>query len=749
MTAAPEAFEQAPPERADYTVTVAPEVVRRGGFAVVALTAAAIGGAALVAPAGPIRLGLLLAFLTFGPGAAVVSFLRTDRLVSWALAVTGSLTVAVGVAAGMLWSRTWQPTVAVQAMTGAVGAVALFRIALFRIARVGPRTRWRNRRLTATGPALAEAAPTSRFSRVTSAIVPIVLLAGSVTAWLYALSQFRDSNIGGYGLSAALGVWFLVAVGLFGLAFATELFGRARIPVLGAGLVAVATMMHATVPLLYRTLEYAWTYKHIGVVDLIRDNGRILDSTDVYQLWPGFFAVMAMASGVAEVDAMRFATWSALTCTLLNVVLLAALLRRFTPNRRVIALGTLLFVVCSWVDIGYFSPQAYVYPMMLGFWLIVVQWLIAPATEAPEGAGWIARVRGALLRGLPVGAEQTRRTRVLAALAAATVFTAIVVSHQLTPFLILLPAGILAVLGVLRPWPFVPILGLILAGFAGPRIVTVASQYGLFSFNPVANASGNNAAWGTPEQQFSALVVRVLAISLWLVAGYAVVRSRRRLGAVLLPTVIGFAPFASLAGGNYGGEAIYRVFAFSLPFAALLTASIWVKGRVPGARGFFAATASGVAMAAATLAALQGLQGQLAVNRVPATDIAAAKYFYAHAAPGSMLVLVAPNFPTKLTANYGSFNKGMPVDVALVRDPQLTGYLDGTRLSGMEQYLRSLGARDNYLVFSTQTTVHTTYFGLLPEGATRSLEEAVRRSPQWRPFYLDQGVSIFRLLPQQ
>ena len=739
MTVAREAVTRAPlPEGDDDTTTTPRGATRSGGFAVIALIASAISGAALVVPPGPIRLGLLLAFLVLGPGAAVVSFLSIERLVSWALAVTGSLTVIVGVGVGMLWSHAWRPTLAFEVMTGIVGIVGI--VAVLRLVQLGPR----NRRPTTTEAAVS---PAVQLKRAVGARVPVALLAGSVAAWLYALSRFRDSDVGGYGLSVALGIWFFVAVGLLGLAFAIEMFGRARVAILATGLVIAATMMHATVPLLYRTIEYAWTYKHIGVVDLIRDNGHILDSTDIYQQWPGFFAAMAMASGVAGVDAIQFATWSSLTFTLLNVLVLAALLRQLTPNRRVITLATLLFVICCWVDIGYFSPQAYVYTLMFGFWLIVVKWLIPPPAEAREGAGRIARVRAALVRGLPAAAEQTRRTRVLAALAATMVFAAIVVSHQLTPVLIILPAAILAVPGVLRPRAFVLMLGVVLVGFVAPRILTVASEYPLFSFNPLANASGNNAAWGTPEQEFSALVVRVLTFSLWLAAGYAVIRSWKRLGAVLLPAVIGFAPAASLVGGSYGGEAIYRVFAFSLPFAAMLTAGIWVNGRVPGGKGIAAATASGIAIAAAMLAALQGLQGQIVVNRVPPADIAAAKFFYTHAQPGSMLVLVAPNFPTKLTANYGSFDRGQPVDVALVRDPELTGYLNGTRTEVMEQYIRNLGARDNYLVLSAQTTAYTTYFGMLPDGSTQSLENAIRLSPHWELFYQGDGVTIFHLIP--
>jgi len=147
------------------------------------------------------------------------------------------------------------------------------------------------------------------------------------------------------------------------------------------------------------------------------------------------------------------------------------------------------------------------------------------------------------------------------------------------------------------------------------------------------------------------------------------------------------------------------------------------------------------------LAALQGLQGQIVVNRVRPADIAAAKYFYTHAQPGSMLVLVAPNFPTKLTANYGAFDRGQPVDVALVRDPELTGYLNGTRTEVLEQYIRNLGARDNYLVLSAQTTAYTTYFGMLPDGSTQSLENAIRLSPHWELFYAGDGVAIFHLIP--
>jgi hypothetical protein len=328
--------------------------------------------------------------------------------------------------------------------------------------------------------------------------------------------------------------------------------------------------------------------------------------------------------------------------------------------------------------------------------------------------------------------------------AATAVFAAITVSHQLTPFLMVLPAVVLAMLGVLRPRLFVVALLVVLAGFVTPRLVPVVQQYHLFDADVLANAGGNSSGWRTREQEFSALVARALALTVWSVAMLAVLRFRRRLGAVVVPAVIAFAPFGTLAAGNYGGEAIYRVYAFSLVFAALLIAGLWMRS--PG--GVPTALVSGVVLAATLLAALQGLQGQLVVHQVPASDIAAARYFYANAQPHSSLVLVAPAFPTKLAANYGSFNEGRTaVDITLIGDPSFLGRLNGSRLPEVENYIRNLGTRVNYLVVNAQTTAYTDYFGVLPQGSVRSLQDAIEASPNWTTFYRRPGVTIYELNP--
>ena len=730
-----------------------PRLDTRFGFAAVALVAALVGRAALAVPEGHLRLVLLMAFMLVGPGAAVLSLVRTaDRFVSWALTLTASLTIACGTAVVTLWTHTWRPDLAVGALVAAVATASI--VAMTVLARsAGVRLRDIPRAMTVarSGGTVARSLLAAESDlcrsprqRRSATVIPVVSLVAAVGLWAVALLEADPAAVGGYGLTAAMGVPFVVAVVLVGIGFSVELFGRARGPVLAGGLLVVALLMHATVPLLHGTVEYAWTYKHLGVVDLIRDNGHLLSSTDIYQQWPGFFATMAMLSAVSGVDALSFAAWSALTFAVLNMVLMAAVLRQFTRSRRVVALGVLLFAICMWVDIGYFSPQAFGYTLMLGFWLIVIRWLLVAPAPLGAGAGRIARARALLVRGFPARPQYSRATRVRAAVAATAVFAAITVSHQLTPFLMLVPVVVLAVLGVLRPRLFVIALGLVVAGFVGPRLAPVIEQYNLFDLDVVANAGGNSSGWRTREQEFSALVARGLALTVWGLALLSVLRFRRRLGAVAVPAVIAFAPFVTLAAGNYGGEAIYRVFAFSLAFAALLIAGLWMRMR----GGAPTALASGVVLAAMLLQALQGLQGQLVVHQVSGSDIAAARYFYANAQPHSSLVLVAPAFPTKLAANYGSFNEGrVSVDITLIGEPSFIGRLNGSRLPEVENYLRNLGTRVNYLVVNTQMSAYTDYFGVLPRGSIPSLRAAIEASPNWSTFYRRPGVAIYELNP--
>ncbi|MCO8271404.1 hypothetical protein M1L60_12440 [Actinoplanes sp. TRM 88003] len=705
----------------------------RPEFAIAGGLTAVIGLLGLVVPNGPLSLILSLVFVLVGPGAAIMSVANVrNRLVSWALTVAGSIAVLTLLSAVTLWAKVWEPT----AWLAALGAVTL----------VGSIVQFV--RLTRSGVPLilgrvGKPRDTADNGLVFGA-VPFITLVLGVGLWALALTQLNPDDVGLYGFSAALGVPFIVGAVLLFIGFAVELFGRARPLVLVAHLIVVPIIMQATVPLLDGTIEYAWTYKHIGVVDLINANSSLISGSDIYQQWPGFFSAVAMLSNVSAVDGLSFAAWSSLTFALITSLMVAALLRQFTKDRRIIALAVLLFQACMWVDIGYFSPQAMVFALMLAFWVIVTRWLIGPPVLKAEPKGRIGRLRAWAVQGMPQRVETDARTRRFAAFGAAGLFAAIVVSHQLTPVLMMVPLFALTILGILRPKVFLVGLVAIMLIFFVPRLGSVNSQYSLFSFDLLSNASGNSASWNTPEQEFSATVSRVLAIGLWLAALVAVFLTRKRLGRVLVPALIGFLPMVTLVAGNYGGEAIYRVFAFSMPFVGLLIGVLWAgKGR----RGVPAMLASGVLLAMLMLAGLQGLQGQLMVHQVRATDIEAAQYFYANAEPGSGLILVAPNFPTKLEANYGEFNKGhVSVDISLIGDPLFTGNINGGRLPDIETYIRAMNYPTNYLVVSDAMDDYTDYFGTADDNAMQSLNTALRGSANWQVFYNGPGVTIYKLV---
>ena len=65
---------------------------------------------------------------------------------------------------------------------------------------------------------------------------------------------------------------------------------------------------------------------------------------------------------------------------------------------------------------------------------------------------------------------------------------------------------------------------------------------------------------------------RILSAFLWLLALVCAFRRSRSGNSVLVPLGLFFAPFLIIFGQEYGGEAIYRVFLFSLPWAACLAA---------------------------------------------------------------------------------------------------------------------------------------------------------------------------------
>ncbi|GAA0231712.1 hypothetical protein [Cryptosporangium japonicum] len=687
------------------------------GLAAVAAVLVAAGTVALLIPAGPVRLVLLLGFFTAAPGAAIVSHLRiADRVLAAALSITFSLALTGLGAASMVWSKAWHPYAATVLALVFTAAVALARLRRPDVER-------------------ADVVAPEPLSTAVHPVLSPTLFAVATGVWLVTVLRADPERITLYGLTWGLGVPFVAAIVMVGVGFGVELFGRTRTPVLLAGVGAMALLVWATAPLLVPVPEYPWVYKHIGVVELIQRYGRVIDPDDIYQRWPVLFAAAAQLSDVAGVPSIRFAGWSTPYFGLIDALMIAAIVRGFTRDVRTVFLAVFLFSCCLWVDQNYFSPQAYAYALSLGFFALLTHGCRGLPGSRP--AGWPNRLRLWLARDAPAVGDRPQWPLLVAI---TLVFAAVTAAHQLTPYLLLFGVGVLTVLGLIRPFWLMIVLAVVAGGYFVPRMGGVSSQYNLFDgFDLFSNAAGTSSGWGTRAQEFSAIVARGLSVVVWLAALAVGWRHRRGLGRIIVPLVLGFTPFLLLFLQSYGGEAIYRVYLFSVPWCAMLAASWWSGARRAG-------LVSGAVLAVLAIAALQGLQGQFALHVVPPADLRAARYLEAQAPAGSTMTMLAPAFPARLTADYGNLNPGHSVDPSITDQPSFKHVmLDADQLPAIGSWAASYGGTETFLVITPLMQTTAEYFGNLPDGSVEALRRALDESDDWSVYYRSGAITIYRL----
>jgi hypothetical protein len=232
-------------------------------------------------------------------------------------------------------------------------------------------------------------------------------------------------------------------------------------------------------------------------------------------------------------------------------------------------------------------------------------------------------------------------------------FGAVVVTHQLTPYIAVVLFAGLAVFCRARPrWLPVAMLAMALGWLFLARGYLLDHPE-LLGLNPnvAANAAGVSAQQAVDPPPASVLIAtaaRALSLLVWALAlvGAAVAWRGRRVDRRVL--LLAGAPFSIVLANGYGGEAVYRVFLFSLPGMAVLAAGALFGDGARWAR-FALGTAVSLLLSGLFVVAYFGRD---LVNEMGPREPELVAWVDREAPAGSIVAVAFPNLPAPLGGEY-------------------------------------------------------------------------------------------------
>ena len=542
--------------------------------------------------------------------------------------------------------------------------------------------------------------------------------------WILSMRRVNPAAMTDYGLVPALPFVYFAALAVLLVGFAIELGRRAPSSArLAIHVGLVITVIHGTVPAVFPLPHFAWVYKHLGVIKFIAVNGRVSSGIDPYHNWPGFFTATAWLSSVAGLrDPIALAKWAELLMSPMICVQLLWVSKALGAPRRTRWLAAMVFVLANWVGQDYLAPQAVAFILALGFFGVVLTWL----TDDPPPTFAIG--------------------------IALVLFSAIVVTHQLTPYLVIGSVGVLTIFGRVRPRWLVMVMLVEAVAYFIPHYASVSANLrSLFfsGFDFFSNARNNApSTGGQPGRLATAHAARILSLAVWGLAGVGAVRRLRSRAPTFALIVLAATPLSLLLAFDYGGEAVFRVYLFSSPWCALLVASA-VAPRATTAPLRTGLGGFAVCLLLAPLL-LQAYFGNEQMNRVWPSDLAAADYFYTHAPSGSALLLVTSNFPLRDSARYDEYKTATgEFGPNLASRPSWHGVrFDAATLPRLESAVRreTGPGHGGFIAVSAADRPFAAEYKLFPSGSIDRLDRSLAGSSRWRAYFRDGPTVIYELV---
>ncbi|MFU8851168.1 hypothetical protein ACNAW0_09325 [Micromonospora sp. SL1-18] len=604
-----------------------------------------------------------------------------------------------------------------------------------------------------SGDAALLAAPATAGQRIRTGLLGGAEYAAPTAALalgVWALERGDAADIGSLGLVTALRPELYVALALLTASFLRGVFRTrpASDALLAAHVVVLVILLFGAAPIIEPLPRVISGWLHVGFADYIARTGETLPELDARFSWPGFFALTAMATRAAGMpDAMPLLAWAPVGFNLLYGAGVFRLARVMSPDPRSAWLALWLFFPANWVGQDYFGPQAMNYLFYLALLMVLLRWFHPIRSDGLYRQRSLGSLVGLLRRlfRLPprpllldsVADQASPATLVGLVAVVLAIFAASTVSHQLTPIAIVVSVGALVLVRrcTLRTLPV--LLAVVLMAYISYGAIAywqghLHDMFGSFGkVGGTVKAGAVERVRGDTGHQMVVLLRVGLALTVWGLAAVGAWRRMRRGQAVLGLLALAGAPFLLLAMQSYGGEIFLRVYAFALPFMAILLAALLVpvwpaRRRVPAA--LMASALSSVLIGAFFVARY----GNDAFEQVRPADHRAVEWLYANAPAGVSLVSVTSNVPWRAQG------------VERYQYLPLGQDLGPTTAIAIEAEMRS-NPKGSYLIITKGQFVFAESFLGKPRGWGEALEREVVGSGDFKLVYSNPEARIYVL----
>jgi hypothetical protein len=590
-----------------------------------------------------------------------------------------------------------------------------------------------------------------------SSVGSVLLIGFALLVWGYSLRNVDISRITDLGMVSVLHPLTYVALAILLVGFSLALCSKQpRGLILLLYVFALIFMLYGLPNIVQEVPRIHVTWRHVGIIDHIIQNGSVDPTIDAYFNWPGFFILGAFFTEILGLkSALDLASWAPVFLNLIYLGPLMLIFSAATDDRRFQWLGVWFFYLTNWIGQDYLSPQGFNYFLFMMILGILLKWLKTTPLQpdlfyerwvkASPIAPLIQRARLYFASENLLDQPSRPGQRIGLILIVILLFIVIVAGHQLTPFAVI--AGVTALVVFNRSTPRgLPIIMLVIIGvwlaymttaFLTGHMDTVERSIGSLTDN--INASVTNRFRGSPEHLF---IVQMRLIMTMILVNLAFLGVLRRLRAGHLDFTMGLlalAPASLIALQSYGGELFLRVYLFALPFVVFFTAALFFpRAPAPNASPSKWIT-PGIALVSVAFCAGFFLirYGNERIEYFTRNELAAVEYLYETAEPGAQFLVANNNLPWQYQG-YATYK------YSIVRRIVRTGDLES-----LKDYMKAKRYPESYLILTrSQRAWGEMLLGWEPE-IWDNFEKMLIETGEFQLVYWNDEARIYTLAPQR